>query len=178
VLPGFEPRQIKRISVTDPLTGCFNRRYLSEQLGDELARSQRYHCPLSVLMCDIDFFKRVNDIHGHQAGDLVLAEVARILQSGLRQKIDWVARFGGEEFVLVLPQTTPEDAALMAERIRHSIQTNSITHDGKCLQVTASFGLSSCREDGFESTDSLLARADSCLYRAKESGRNRVVAGE
>ncbi|MFZ4626634.1 MAG: sensor domain-containing diguanylate cyclase, partial [Rhodoferax sp.] len=144
--------EIKRISVTDPLTGCFNRRYLSEQLGDELVRSQRYHCPLSVLMCDIDFFKRVNDLHGHQAGDLVLAEVARILQSGLRQKIDWVARFGGEEFVLVLPQTTPEDAALMAERIRHSIQTNSITHDGKCLQVTASFGLSSCREDGFEST--------------------------
>jgi diguanylate cyclase (GGDEF)-like protein len=169
--------EIKRISITDPLTGCFNRRYMDQHLGEELARWERYPCELAVVMCDIDHFKRVNDQHGHQAGDRVLVAVAKILQGGLRQQIDWVARFGGEEFLLVLPQTGPEDAVLIAERIREAIENGVIHVEGCALQVSASFGVASCRAHQPESVDTLLARADGFLYQAKDAGRNRVIGG-
>ncbi len=169
--------RLKRVAVTDPLTGCFNRRYLDEHLAEELARAQRYDSELSVLMCDIDFFKRVNDSHGHQAGDRVLIEIAAVLRTGSRQQIDWVARYGGEEFLLVLPESSREDALQLAERLRRAIETRALSHEGTALSVTASFGLSTCRHVAEETSDTLLARADEALYKAKEAGRNRVVAG-
>jgi diguanylate cyclase (GGDEF)-like protein len=169
--------EIKRISITDPLTGCFNRRYMDEHLAEELARWLRYPCELSVVMCDMDHFKRVNDQHGHQAGDRVLVAVAKILQDGLRQQIDWVARFGGEEFLLVLPQTSLNDAVLIAERIRQAVENGAIHVDGSDLRISASFGVTTCRTHQPESVDTLLARADGYLYQAKDAGRNRVVSG-
>lgn len=169
--------EIKHISITDPMTGCFNRRYMDEHLADELARWLRYAGELSVVMCDVDHFKRVNDQYGHQAGDRVLVAVVKILQGGLRQKIDWVARFGGEEFLLVLPQTGQEDAVVIADRIRQAIESSPIHVNGTDLQVSASFGVASCRPHQPETVDTLLARADGFLYQAKHSGRNRVVNG-
>ena len=169
--------RIKLVSIIDPLTGCFNRRHMDEHLAEELARALRYRSELSVLMCDIDFFKRVNDTHGHQAGDRVLVDVAALLRTGSRQHIDWVARYGGEEFLLVLPESSREDATLLAERLRSAIETSEFKHAGTALQLTASFGLSACRHGGQETSDTLLARADDALYEAKKTGRNRVVAG-
>ena len=172
--------RIKLISITDPLTACFNRRHMDEQLANELARAKRYDFQLSVMMCDIDFFKRVNDTHGHQAGDRVLMEISSVLRAGLRQEIDWAARFGGEEFVLVLPETSGESAAVVAERLRQAIEHCTITYEGKSLKVTASFGLTSSHRDQSEAVDTvdtILARADGLLYQAKKTGRNRVVAG-
>jgi len=169
--------RIKNISITDPLTGCFNRRHMDEQLGNELARSNRYGYQMSLLMCDIDYFKRVNDAYGHQAGDHVLFEISSVLRKGLRKEIDWVARFGGEEFVLVLPETSLESAAILAERVRQAIEACPLTYMGKSLQVTASFGLTSSSLDGNETIDTILSRVDGLLYQAKKAGRNRVVAG-
>ena len=168
--------RLKGVAVTDPLTGCFNRRYLDEHLTEELARAKRYHSDLSVMMCDIDFFKRVNDSYGHPAGDKVLAEVAALLRSGSRQQIDWVVRYGGEEFLLVLPESPREKALALAERLRVAIQTAAFDYEGTPMKVTASFGLSTLRPDGDASAASLVACADEALYQAKQGGRNRVVA--
>ena len=167
--------RIKCLSITDPLTGCFNRRHMDEHLGEELARAQRYRLDLSILMCDVDFFKRVNDTYGHQAGDRVLTTVGALLRGGLRQKIDWIVRYGGEEFLLVLPGTSEDNAATLAERLRQTIEAATVEHDGKGVRLTASFGLTALRHDRPDTADTVLARADGALYRAKESGRNRVV---
>lgn len=169
--------RIKLVSLVDPLTGCFNRRYMDEHLAEELARALRYRSELSVLMCDIDFFKRVNDTHGHPVGDRVLIDVATMLRTGSRQQIDWVARYGGEEFLMVLPESSQADAALLAERLRSTIETSEFKYAETALQLTVSFGVSACRHEGHETTGTLLARADKALYKAKETGRNRVVAG-
>jgi two-component system, cell cycle response regulator len=157
-------------SLTDTLTGVGNRRRLEQALAVEIARARRHGAPLSAIMADIDHFKRVNDEHGHAAGDKVLAHFGGLLRSQVRPA-DIAARFGGEEFVLLLPHTNLAHAASMAERIRGAFADEVI--DPLAAPVTSSFGVAqlSAQDDG----ESLLGRMDAALYRAKEGGRNRVV---
>jgi two-component system, cell cycle response regulator len=172
-------QRAERLSVTDALTGAFNRRYLVEQLGQEIVRATRYHRSLSVMLCDIDHFKLVNDAHGHQAGDDVLRGFVRTLLSRLRS-VDWMARYGGEEFLVVLPETTLEGATIIAEILRQAVaQAAHPTAKGP-VAVTASFGVATFRadpraSDPAASLERLVAAADGALYDAKSRGRNRVM---
>lgn len=152
----------------DPLTGIYNRRKFSENLDSEIQRSKRYHQPLSLIMCDVDHFKSVNDTYGHQAGDEVLIGIADVFKACLRNT-DVYARWGGEEFIVLLAQTALEDAKLVAEKLRQQIANIHIKDN---VQVTASFGVSCFDED--EDVSPLVKRADDALYEAKNNGRNRV----
>jgi diguanylate cyclase (GGDEF)-like protein len=159
------------LSMTDPLTGIPNRRRLESILADEARRATRFNRPFSVLMVDVDRFKLVNDAYGHEAGDRVLVEVAERIRRSLRTDLDTVGRFGGEEFVVILPETSREGAVVVAEKVRGVVAATPIP-DG--LAVTVSVGVS-CRPDDGTSPEDLLRAADSALYRAKNSGRDRVV---
>ena len=161
--------EVRLLSQTDQLTGLANRRRLDEAVRQELARIARHGGRLSVVMTDIDHFKRVNDEFGHETGDLVLREYASVLKEGVRE-IDLAARFGGEEFVLLLPGTEAGAAAMLAERIRARLEATRLGPLPRA--VTASFGVAELRAG--ESWDSVLKRADDALYAAKNGGRNRV----
>lgn len=152
----------------DPLTGLWNRQRLETELDEELERSARYNTPCSLIMLDADHFKAVNDAHGHDAGDRVLVRLGRVLASEVRGP-DRVARWGGEEFMVLLPQTDLAAAAGTAERLRARV-AGSDAGDG--LGITASLGVASCRDP--DQRSALLKRLDDALYRAKEEGRNRV----
>jgi diguanylate cyclase (GGDEF)-like protein len=167
--------EIKAFSVIDAMTGCFNRHYMDEHLLQEIQRARRYDRRLSVIMCDIDHFKRINDTWGHQTGDRVLIEVSTFLRGAVRQDIDWVARYGGEEFLIVLPETSTTAAATFAERLRGNLENLHIDSEGRTIRVTASFGLATLRTDNDEESHALLGRADALLLKAKQSGRNRIV---
>jgi len=164
-------------SVRDPLTGLFNRRYMEETLERELSRATRAQRALAVVLCDIDHFKRFNDRFGHEAGDAVLIEVGRLFQTNLRSG-DVVCRYGGEEFVLILPEATLEATAKRAEYFRELTKQSTITHQGQSIgPVTLSFGVAAFPEHG-ATRETLLRAADAALYRAKASGRDRVVIAE
>lgn len=169
-------QKIEHMAITDSLTTCFNRHYLQDRVQQELLRLRRYGRPLALIVCDIDHFKAVNDRHGHAAGDRVLAGVGRLLQQSLRDEIDFVVRYGGEEFVLFLPEITAQDAALVADRIRRTLASRDFTGDGGVIRVTASFGVVGLSPDGAEnvSYDELFMLADKLLYRSKKDGRNCV----
>jgi diguanylate cyclase (GGDEF)-like protein len=154
---------------TDPLTGLANRRSLDEDLVRRLDEWRRNQTPLSLLFLDVDHFKQLNDEHGHQAGDVMLQEVARVLEVDLRD-MDLAARYGGEEFAVLLPDTVLEDAEQVAERLRLAIAMASATHQTKKLQVTTSLGVTTAQPD--DSQQSLIQRADAALYAAKNAGRN------
>lgn len=165
------------LSITDPLTGLYNRRYLTEILPREIKRAKRYGHPLSLIMSDIDHFKEVNDSFGHHTGDLVLKEIADFFQRNLREGVDWVARYGGEEFLIVLPETDIEGAYLTAERLCIGISERAFTIKGDRIGIKASFGVSgSLPSEKWKkgSADDLIDEADRCLYQAKKEGRNRV----
>jgi len=171
--------QIKRLSITDPLTGCYNRGYLMEHLPKEIKRAVRYLHPLSIAMTDIDHFKNVNDTYGHQAGDTVLRSFVELIRSSIRDGVDWVARYGGEEFVIVIPETELKCAEKMAERLRRKIETTEISiGNDRRIKITASFGVVCFdpKEKKEMSTDKLIKEADKMLYEAKNEGRNRVKA--
>lgn len=161
-------RELARLSVTDQLTGLFNRLRLDEALEHELQRSLRTGLPFSIILLDLDHFKAVNDTHGHQVGDRVLVEIAQLLQANTRE-IDVVGRWGGEEFMVVCPHTDQEGAALLAEKLCQTIGG----HAFPVGQKTASFGVSSYQSGDL--AKDLVARADAALYQAKQAGRNRVV---
>lgn len=158
---------------TDALTGIANRRHLEEYLGEHFRISTRYGTPLSLIMLDVDHFKNVNDEHGHPAGDAVLRAIAGVLQDNVRDA-DLCARFGGEEFVVVLPSTPIEGAFDTAERIRAAVQKHVMVAGGAILAVTLSAGVSTYRTGEQQGADWLLKEADMALYEAKRSGRNRV----
>jgi diguanylate cyclase (GGDEF)-like protein len=162
--------ELKMTSVTDSLTGLFNRHKLDATFLSEVERSVRYGQSLSVVMVDIDNFKRVNDVHGHQVGDMVLTSIANILRQSVR-KTDTIGRWGGEEFMVICPNTDLDGAIVIAEHMRQSMQLHDFAMIG---QVTGSFGVAQL-EVG-ESVTVLLARTDAALYRAKTDGRNRVEA--
>ncbi len=169
--------ELERLARVDPLTGLYNRRFFEERFFVEFARSQRYRVPLACLMLDIDHFKAVNDTHSHQAGDKALKELALAMRRTLRD-VDLLARYGGEEFVAVLPETSPLDARLVAERLRAGVQALSFEHDGLALHITVSIGVSTYPLPGISDPEGLLRAADDALYKAKESGRNRVCFHE
>ncbi|MEO8434359.1 MAG: diguanylate cyclase [Pyrinomonadaceae bacterium] len=168
--------EFQLMSITDPLTGLLNRRYLEERLNEELSRSQRYGYPMSFMMIDIDDFKHYNDQNGHQAGDHALQLTAHCLKSSLRLA-DVASRYGGEEFCILLPQTALDEAAVIADRIRHQIFSTSFPHGkGQPLgSLTVSIGLSSYSQY-LASPSAVIRAADRALYRAKSTGKNRIVA--
>jgi diguanylate cyclase (GGDEF)-like protein len=167
--------ELRRAASTDPLTGASNRRHFLEAGERELQRSRRYGHPLSVLMLDIDHFKRVNDRHGHAAGDEVLKAFVVSVQKMLRE-MDVLGRLGGEEFAIILPETALAEAILVAERLREAINRTAVPlSDGGTLKVTSSIGVSQC-VGASEGLEECLTRADEALYRAKENGRDQVMA--
>jgi len=157
-------------SITDGLTGVHNRTYALERLEQEVGEAKRYRKNLSVIMFDLDHFKRVNDFFGHQVGDSVLQRVAQIFRYTMRES-DLIGRYGGEEFLIVLPETDCAEAALVAERIRRDVEAQSWSEPQ--LHVTISGGVS---EYGGGSAEQLIRRADSLMYQAKQLGRNRIVS--
>ena len=169
-------RDLEVQATHDPLTGLLNRRALEARMLEEVNRVNRYGTPLSVLMLDIDFFKKINDSFGHAAGDHVLSALARFLLSTLRNT-DVVARYGGEEFVALLPMTRQADAMPLAERLCQRIAEHTIDlGHGKTVRVTVSIGVAAIEATGNACWDALIDTADQAMYRAKQGGRNRVVA--
>lgn len=164
----------QREAATDPLTGIFNRRMLHELGAKEIARSRRSHVPLSILMLDLDHFKKVNDKYGHAAGDEVLRRFVDVTNICLRRE-DILVRYGGEEFCVLLPEVSDVHAEAMAERIRYAIAHATFKYRDQTIPVTVSVGIASLRTDAEESLEALLQRADEALYAAKNAGRNRVV---
>ena len=173
--------EITILSITDPLTGIYNRGYLTERIPQEIKRAMRYGHALSVIMCDIDHFKKINDTYGHLAGDQVLKQFVQIITGLIRLDVDWVARYGGEEFFVVLPVTNFAGALHQAERLRAGIAKRPFDVDGNQIDVTASFGVTGFNsQETFEkeiTPELIITTADKYLYEAKEQGRNRVVGG-
>lgn len=166
--------RVHSMAITDPLTGLYNRRYFQELLKKEFSRVHRYSIPLSILMLDIDHFKKINDKFGHQAGDSVLKEFASIITSSIRRDIDIVARWGGEEFIILLPQTTIDGAKETALRLLSKIDSFRFSALPPTKNVTTSIGVVSTLSEGVDSIEKLIKLADNALYKAKELGRNRV----
>ncbi len=171
-----QSRELRRISITDPLTGLLNRRYFEERLREELDRATRHRHPLSLIMIDIDHFKRYNDANGHPAGDKALVLLGRILRASVRA-IDVVSRFGGEEFSIILPETIKREALLIGERIRSEVETLYFPGEERLPggRLTVSAGVASFPDDARD-LRTLVQRADRALYQAKARGRNRVEA--
>lgn len=168
---------LSKLSTTDALTSLRNRRYVDEILSIEYLRAQRYQSPLAVLMADVDHFKQVNDHYGHPAGDAVLRGIAETLVANLRAT-DVAGRYGGEEFLVILPQNTMEGAAHLAERWRVTVENTLFSApDGRVIEVSISLGLAGYRP-AHQSASDIVAAADVALYRAKQAGRNRVVISE
>lgn len=168
--------KLEQLATTDPLTGIGNRRRMTEQIAKELERSRRFLHPLSLLMVDIDHFKNVNDVYGHEAGDRAIVAVSKALAGGMRS-IDMASRFGGEEFVLLMPETDLDVAGHAAERLRACVAALRIHGDnGEQIALTISIGVAASDPGGaLDSPSSLLSRADKALYQAKHAGRDRVV---
>jgi two-component system cell cycle response regulator len=164
------------LALVDPLTGAFNRRYLDTHLPKMFARSSMASRPLSVLYFDIDHFKNINDTHGHPVGDIVLKEVVRRVTQSLRP-MDLVVRAGGEEFIVILPETESKTAHNVGERLRAAIANEvfSLQDSGASLPVTISVGIASLQPGGDDAPEKILHRADDALYNAKQTGRNKVV---
>ncbi|MCK6587205.1 MAG: diguanylate cyclase [Polyangiaceae bacterium] len=164
--------EIYRMTIMDGLTQIHNKRYLYEALEREIVRGRRHERHLAVLLFDIDHFKRINDMHGHLAGDFVLKEVARIIQQRIRRD-EVFARYGGEEFAIVLPETSLEGAAALGEMLRQKVAEHSFVFQADAIRVTISIGIALLTETDKQAND-LIKRADEKLYQAKNSGRNRV----
>jgi diguanylate cyclase (GGDEF)-like protein len=169
----------RKLSATDDLTRVASRRFFGKHFPREVERAARYQRSLSLILCDIDFFKNINDTMGHACGDDTLRQFSARLQEALRRGIDWVARIGGEEFAVVLPETGYEPALAVARKLRVAIDGRPFPYEGKDIAVTASFGL--CGLDSLQAGERELAGrilkiADAALYRSKQAGRNRVTA--
>jgi diguanylate cyclase (GGDEF)-like protein len=167
-------RELHELSITDSLTGLYNRKHLMEVLTKEVARAERYQRPLAVLMIDVDHFKLYNDTCGHLAGDEVLRNIAAIFRGCLRES-DCVGRYGGEEFLIILPETVADDARRIADRIRSRLAEENFPADSKPVNITISGGIAIFPGNG-RSPESLLRSADAALYQAKNHGRNQVVS--
>ena len=169
----------RKLSTTDDLTHVASRRFFTKHMPREVERASRYRRALSLILCDIDHFKNINDTLGHTGGDEVLRQFATRLQEALRRGVDWVARIGGEEFAIVLPETNYEQALGVARKLRAVIADKPFTAESRSIDITASFGLcglESVAPGARKVAEHLVKIADAALYRSKHSGRNRVTA--
>lgn len=166
--------RLEPMAITDHLTGLYNRHYFTSELVKQINIWRRYQRPLSILILDIDFFKKVNDTYGHAAGDYVLETIASICQEVVRD-IDTVARIGGEEFAILLPSTAINGAMQIAERIRRQTEAYVFHYDGHRFRLTVSLGVAELSDESWSVTEFIKA-ADDMLYKAKNSGRNRCMA--
>ena len=164
---------IEKMATTDGLTGLFNHRLFQEKLSEEFRRSSRFPDPVSLLLTDIDYFKKVNDTYGHPVGDEVLREVSKVIMDTIRN-IDIPARYGGEEFAIILPGADADGAKIIAERLRKAIMEKTFSGDGRSFQVTISIGIATSPSDA-KSKEELIEKADQALYHAKHNGRNQSV---
>ncbi len=168
--------EIELLSKTDSLTGLWNRGYLEEMLEIEFKRARRYRHDVSIAVVDLDHFKQINDTYGHMAGDEVLRQVSGHIKSCIRET-DFVGRYGGEEIVVILPETDIKTARAIAEKIRETIEAHPVRFEGRSIKVTSSIGVSNLRPE-HEDYHEVFSEADEALYEAKESGRNRVVVSK
>jgi diguanylate cyclase (GGDEF)-like protein len=166
-------QKLMEMNLKDALTGIHNRRSLEISLKEEIERHKRYGNPLSLIMFDIDFFKKVNDTYGHQCGDFILQQISATIQKSIRSH-DILARYGGEEFCCLLPETSLEAAVNLAERFRNNIAQKPYRYQNTKVEVTISLGVSTLTEEA-ATAEMLLKKADKGLYAAKHAGRNRVV---
>lgn len=164
--------RVESLAIMDPLTGLYNRRRFENIFTNEFKRATRYQFPIACMMIDIDHFKLINDAHGHQEGDTVLKEVARIIQATIRE-IDTPARWGGEEFVVLIPNTSKEKALLAAERVRKAVASCEFTRT-ETPKVTISIGVAGIPDPSIDSQNKMIHAADLAMYKAKKNGRNRV----
>ena len=167
--------KVNYMAITDALTGLYNRRRFHDVLVSEFERAKRYSTPFSLVMLDIDHFKKINDSYGHDVGDTVLKEVSAILMKSIRE-IDTAARYGGEEFMVILPSTDKVKAHVVAERMRQTVENCEFT--GVDRKITVSIGIAGMPDSKVEREDRLIRCADFALYRAKQLGRNRTVTAE
>ncbi len=170
----IDMKKLSDAAAMDPLTQCYNRRELETQLQRNVSNATRHGKELSVFMFDLDYFKKINDTHGHKAGDIVLKEVSALVRTNIRSG-DILARYGGEEFFAILPETDKKKAMELANRIRENIAATRIQLDDKKIRVTASFGVATLKEA--VSVDKLVNEADAMMYKAKLNGRNIVMPG-
>jgi len=166
-------QQLQELANRDGLTELFNHRYFHEQLSKDFLRARRYHESLSCILLDIDYFKRFNDTHGHQTGDVVLRTLGLLIQDSIRDS-DFAARYGGEEFALVLYHSDEPAALDVAQRLRQAVQQCEVRRGDKVLHVTISVGVATFPNEAIHDSKTLIECADKALYRAKDSGRNRV----
>ena len=175
--------ELMKSALINGLTDLPNRRFFEKRLAGEWSRSERNNQETSsnhpkkdlvLIFIDIDYFKRVNDTYGHSGGDAVLKELAKILKGSVKRGSDFVARFGGEEFVILLPETGLEGAIVLAEKLRAAIEKTTFEHGGKEIKITASFGIAG--KESSATKEDFVKRADVALYEAKEAGRNRVIS--
>ena len=166
---------LKRLSVLDGLTGLKNRVFFDQSLRKELKMAHRNHTTLALMFIDIDHFKKINDQYGHLVGDECLRRLSRLLEEQVQRETDVVARYGGEEFAIILPYTTAEDAAIVANRIRAEVEEMDITYDKLTIGITISIGITADTPDDGYTPEQFMENADKALYIAKGSGRNRVI---
>jgi diguanylate cyclase (GGDEF)-like protein len=166
--------KLREQAIRDPLTNLFNRRYLEETLERELSRAARENYPICLIMMDIDHFKRVNDTYGHEAGDLVLKAISEALSEHSRRG-DFACRFGGEEFVVVMPNMNLETAYERAEHLRQSLNLLRVPYEYYSLSVTISMGIACYPENG-QTRETILRAADQAMYGAKEAGRDHILS--
>lgn len=170
-------RQLQEMANKDGLTGLYNHRYFHEQLSKDFLRARRYHESLSCVLLDIDYFKKFNDTHGHQTGDVVLSTLGRVIEESIRDS-DLAARYGGEEFAIVLYYTDGPTAYQVAERLRQKVQDHEVHDKDNALHVTISVGVATFPSQQIHDSKELIECADKALYQAKENGRNRVEVFE
>ncbi len=173
IVKDIENARLFRLSITDSLTKAYNRQYLYQRLPDEMERSRRYGDPLSLVLFDVDHFKKLNDGHGHLAGDFVLRELVRLAHATVRD-VDGLVRYGGEEFLILLPKTNLKGAAELAERLRAAVERAEFPWSDQKIRITSSFGVSELSAS-VSTDEQFLKQADDALYQAKSDGRNRVV---
>ncbi|MGJ8692849.1 MAG: GGDEF domain-containing protein [Thalassotalea sp.] len=171
-------RELAEKTTLDELTGLYNRRYYDQKILAEYRRSRRNLSPLSLVVIDIDHFKKVNDNHGHTAGDQCLKAVAELLKGTLLRSTDIACRYGGEEFCLILPETTAQGAELFAEELRKKVAQLSVQYSGQPIPLTISCGISTYQQQDGAVPETIFAAADNALYQAKNQGRNQVVVAE
>jgi diguanylate cyclase (GGDEF)-like protein len=169
--------EIRLLSRKDHLTGCFNRRFLDDRLSKEIKRSKRYNHSLAVILVDLDHFKTVNDTYGHQTGDQVIKQFAAAIQKSIRNDIDWVVRYGGDEFLIVLPETTFENGEIKAHRLQQMIAQTAMEIENTVIHMTASFGVTGYNDMNRYTElldEDIIKKCDQLMYLSKREGRNCV----